>query len=130
MPSPEGLEILGQRLLDDRARLIRLLEMVESDTSALEEELPVERLDQAQGEEGRALLAGLEEQERTELQEIDHALGCMASGSYGLCGECGRGIFRARLYANPSVNVCLRCQEVREFHRAGTGSQERVRFAL
>lgn len=119
MISSEDLALLRQRLLGDRARLVQLLEGVESEISTFEGGLPVERFDQAQREESRALMAVLEEQERVELQEIDRALGRMESGSYGLCEVCGRVIFSARLYANPRVSVCLQCQECREqLHRA------------
>jgi DnaK suppressor protein len=52
--------------------------------------------------------------ESRELQAIEAALGRIAEGSYGICADCGEGIGRARLKANPTANRCLPCQEENE----------------
>lgn len=105
---------LREKLLRERERLGKLVERFESEISGLEGPPPIERLEQAQMEESRAVLTDLDEQERAALHEIARALGRMESGSYGLCEACGRAISIARLHANPRVAVCLQCQMIRE----------------
>ena len=122
---------LREKLLREREGLGKLVEEVESEISGLEGPLPIERLEQAQLEENRAVLTGLDEQERAALREITRALGRMESGSYGLCEACGRPISLARLHANPRVAVCLQCQMIRE--KLGSlkeKRQERIQLAL
>jgi DnaK suppressor protein len=45
-----------------------------------------------------------------QLREIRAALARMNAGTYGRCSNCGEEIGRRRLTANPSAELCLRCQ--------------------
>lgn len=53
--------------------------------------------------ENKALLSQLEDQ----LEEVDHALAKMDSGTYGLCERCGQPIAEARLEAMPATRFCI-----------------------
>ena len=44
------------------------------------------------------------------LAEIDAALRRLASGSYGLCSDCGEAIALARLQSAPQVQRCVACE--------------------
>lgn len=55
----------------------------------------------------------------TELQDIEAALVRLASGSYGICTDCGAAIVPARLEAYPTAKRCRACQEKHE-RRRGT----------
>lgn len=48
------------------------------------------------------------------LAEIDQALLRLASGRFGLCGDCGEPIALARLQAAPQVLRCLGCETAHE----------------
>lgn len=48
------------------------------------------------------------------LAEIDQALQRLASGSFGLCGDCGEPIALARLQLAPQVPRCRVCEAVHE----------------
>ncbi|MCB1237057.1 MAG: TraR/DksA family transcriptional regulator [Verrucomicrobiae bacterium] len=48
------------------------------------------------------------------IAKIEHALGRIDSGAYGLCEGCGEPIPEARLDAKPSVSLCVDCQSEKE----------------
>jgi len=56
-------------------------------------------------------------QELSELREVDLALQRIASGTYGICMECGRPIEPARLNALPAARQCLGCRAAFEKRR-------------
>ncbi len=45
------------------------------------------------------------------LRQIDAALNRLASGEFGVCGECGEDISPKRLAAIPWAQCCIACQE-------------------
>jgi RNA polymerase-binding transcription factor len=47
------------------------------------------------------------------LKEIDRSLKTMATGTYGVCEDCGEEISPNRLKAIPWARYCLTCQEER-----------------
>ena len=57
----------------------------------------------------RAQLAGLLDQARSRLAELDQALARLAEGSYGICERCGQPIAPARLAARPAARTCIVC---------------------
>ena len=54
-----------------------------------------------------------------ELREVQHALGRLEAGSYGICQRCGEPIERGRLEVFPAAKYDLRHQEEAE-HRLRT----------
>ena len=46
------------------------------------------------------------------LKEVEHALGRVAGGTYGICERCEDEISPNRLKAIPWTRYCLTCQEV------------------
>ena len=54
-----------------------------------------------------------------EIQDIEGALGRLASGTYGQCIRCGSPIPPGRLEAYPTAKRCLSCQQQHEEARAG-----------
>jgi len=53
-----------------------------------------------------------------EIRDIDAALGRIATGTYGVCTDCGEGIALARLEAYPTAKRCRPCQEIQENRQA------------
>jgi len=47
---------------------------------------------------------------REQLAEVEHALGKLEKGTYGLCDFCGKPIPSDRLEAVPQANLCLECK--------------------
>lgn len=48
------------------------------------------------------------------LTQIDAALARIASGTFGICRDCGCDIPRARLEAVPTTQVCVPCKESKQ----------------
>ena len=55
--------------------------------------------------EAEALAASL----RETLEEVEHALGKLDGGAYGVCESCGQPIDPARLEAKPAARYCMDC---------------------
>ena len=49
-----------------------------------------------------------------DMAQVDRALDRLASGSYGLCDDCGQPIPPKRLEARPTATLCVSCQAKRE----------------
>jgi DnaK suppressor protein len=61
----------------------------------------------------RAQLAGLIDQARGHLAELDDARDRLRQGSYGRCERCGRPIAPGRLAARPAARTCITCAAAR-----------------
>jgi RNA polymerase-binding transcription factor DksA len=57
----------------------------------------------------RAQVAALLHQERSQLRELDRALGRLRDGTYGRCERCGQPIAAQRLAARPAASTCITC---------------------
>ena len=51
---------------------------------------------------------------REQLAEVEHALGKLEKGTYGLCDFCGKPIPSDRLKAVPQTNLCLDCKALHD----------------
>lgn len=65
--------------------------------------------DEAANIYNKQILLSLNENERMRLQEVDEALDRMASGTYGICEECGEPINPKRLEIRPWAKYCVAC---------------------
>ncbi len=65
--------------------------------------------DEAANIYNKQILLSLNENERIRLQEVDDALDRMASGTYGICEECGEPISLKRLEVQPVAKYCVAC---------------------
>lgn len=52
------------------------------------------------------------------LTQIDAALERIASGTFGICRDCGCDIPRARLEAVPTTQVCVPCKESKQARKS------------
>lgn len=83
--------------------------------SAMELNSPqAEIIDIAQSLEQIDRDASLAEQERRELVAIERALAKMATGSFGVCEDCGEDIPPKRLMVLPQARLCALCQSYEE----------------
>jgi RNA polymerase-binding protein DksA len=81
-----------------------------------------EIIDIAQSLEQLGRDASLAEQERRELLAIERALSKMATGSFGVCEDCGEDIPPRRLMVLPEARLCAICQTFEERQNARTRS--------
>ncbi len=118
----------------DSQQIERLRELLVGRQAALEEEVRVERSEQADYLElasevpdpGDASFASLSvdlgnaavARDVNELNAIGRALARINEGSYGECAECGYTIPFERLEAQPIAERCAPCQEMYEKNHA------------
>ena len=56
----------------------------------------------------------LSDNTRDLLEQIEHALARIESGTYGVCESCGKPIGKARLQAFPRATLCVACKQRQE----------------
>lgn len=113
----EFIEMQRNALLAERAVYMEQAEALraEADSLAQEAEPGDTQFDEESGEGGTTTVdrerdLALSAQALATVEEIDHALAKMESGSYGLCESCHRPIVRARLAALPYARLCVSCK--------------------
>ncbi|HEY4458048.1 MAG TPA: TraR/DksA C4-type zinc finger protein [Pseudonocardiaceae bacterium] len=57
----------------------------------------------------RAQVQGMLDQARTDLADLDRAVGRVANGTYWTCARCGGPIADERLAALPATSTCITC---------------------
>jgi len=70
--------------------------------------------DEAQEEIGHRHFAAIGKAVKDRLAQVQKALSRLKKGKYGLCATCSQPIDPARLKVDPSVTLCLDCQEKKE----------------
>jgi prolipoprotein diacylglyceryltransferase/RNA polymerase-binding transcription factor DksA len=73
-----------------------------------------EMVAEAEEEIGHRRFAAVREAVAGRSRQVKKALSRMKKGKYGICADCGRPIDPARLKVDPSVTLCLECQEKSE----------------
>lgn len=98
------------------ARWARFGMNAKPEMQAAEEEqgASAEIIDIAQALEQLGRDTSLKEAERRELLAVEKALAKMATGSFGICEECGDEIPSKRLMVLPEARLCAHCQTFEE----------------
>ena len=113
----ETTERLHKLLVEERELLreqLRDLGVDPDDPTSVEPQLDPEFADSAQTTAERNRLLSIAQGLRTNLDDVEHALARMDTGTYGTCERCGREIALERLEAVPFARLCIECkQEVR-----------------
>jgi RNA polymerase-binding protein DksA len=96
-----------QRLEIEREEILEKMEHLRIDLRNMAEPSADEGdIDAYEREKTWALMQRLERK----LESVDHALRIAASGTYGICENCGNRIDPARLEVLPEATLCLECQ--------------------
>lgn len=114
------LEVHKQRLIDELGRLRH--EIAELDaylSKSLEDSSEESPYDQHMAETAAVTLdreidLTLLDNARSTLAQIEHALGKLEVGTYGLCDTCGKPINEERLLIAPFATLCVDCKRLEE----------------
>jgi len=111
--SPETIATCRKKLLFMRQELLNRVRMAQLDFGHIEKSSGDE-VDQtvAQLAENNFLIA--QERMHTQLIEIDHALGRIENGTYGICEETEEPIEVDRLFAVPWTRLSIEGAEIQE----------------
>jgi DnaK suppressor protein len=102
------------------ARWTRFGNNAKPEMQSAEEEMgaSAEIIDIAQALEQLGRDTSLKEAERRELLAVEKALAKMATGSFGVCEDCGDEIPSKRLMVLPEARLCANCQTFEERQNA------------
>jgi len=103
----------------DRYKHLLLEKQQELSAAATEARAPVpaagtaqgDLVDQANADSDAELEIRLRRTDGRLLNAIEEALARIRSGTFGVCGACGRAISKARLEAVPWTRLCRECKE-------------------
>jgi RNA polymerase-binding protein DksA len=114
--SPGTLNRLRQKLEEERESLARLLDEHEQEREeARLAETASERSPDPMTAEGGSMAFEYEKELSIDqnaadlLIKVEHALGRLERGEYGICESCGASVPVARLEALPYVTLCVDC---------------------
>lgn len=110
----KDLETLKKMLEDDKAKILRHLEVL---SDSAEEDLETgtgDPVDIASQEISQASLQKIGKRETFLLKKIDLALKKIEDGTFGECESCGEEIAVARLMARPVAQLCIDCKTEQE----------------
>ena len=82
---------------------------MQEDLGRQREPLPKDSADAAIVVENDEILAAIDKAARSELEHIDHALGHLDAGMFGMCETCGAEIDDDRLRVVPYTCRCRNC---------------------
>ncbi len=113
----KSLTPLSKELQRRKSILLKEVSGVEQDLRLISEDNKAELEESAQEQRTLWLLARLDTRSRSEILEIEDALGRIADGSYGECEDCGMSIPVARMRILPATRYCVTCASVYEKKR-------------
>ena len=106
-----NVKLIKQKLLDERARLQKDIEVTSQVASADHVGYSTHQADDASDVFEQTKNAAVHDQLEWLLAEVDHALTKFDTGKYGLCEECGKPILAGRLDALPTARLCMADQQ-------------------
>lgn len=112
--TPERLAFFRNLLLDRKQDLLKHTLQEDADVNELRRDRSADPFDMAGNATSLELMATLGNNERRELAEIDHALGKIEDGTYGICEVSGELIGEMRLEAIPTARYTMQVQQERE----------------
>ena len=110
-----------QKLLTER--LESLLAQASGTVSGMTDEKPTfpDPTDRAAMESDRNFTLRIRDRERKLIAKIREALERIASGTYGVCEDCGEDISVKRLKARPVTTQCIECKTEEEARENALG---------
>ena len=115
----DTMEELRKRLEEEKERLTKELSRLREIRMSPEQGNEIRGYGEERSEDATKTIElekriALEENLRSSLSEVEHALDKFDNGTYGLCDECGQPIDPARLEVLPQANLCIDCKARRK----------------
>ena len=102
-------------LLDMQQQLMGVAEIVDPESSSIElDQTKVGRLSRMDAIQGHAMAQAADVRRDEQLKRVTEALQRLDDDEYGRCNECDEWIAEARLEADPTACLCIRCASSQE----------------
>jgi DnaK suppressor protein len=98
-----------QILLKEREQIVGEVKQIDESSKEMGQDGIQDIGDEAANIYNKQILLSLNENERMRLQEVDESLDRIATGTYGICEECGGPISLKRLEVRPVAKYCVPC---------------------
>ena len=106
-----NVQAIKQKLLDERARLLKDIEVTSPIVAEDHVGYSTHQADDASSVFEQTKNAAVHDQLEWLLAEVEHALAKFENGTYGKCEDCGQAIDAARLEALPTARYCMMDQQ-------------------
>ena len=103
-----------KKLMEMRTQILNRGLLTKSDKFTLNAEDLTDESDHAAAVVQQSVVLNVQQRDRWLLKEIDHALGKLENGEYGICEDTEEPIDEARLDAQPWTRYCVEAAEARE----------------
>lgn len=111
----QQLQMFRERLLAWRSEIEDLNESRKSSSNTVElDQTRTGRLSRMDALQGQAMAKAGQARSEIELRRVNAALERLDSDDFGYCIDCDEEIALARLAANPTVTLCIKCASARE----------------
>ncbi len=105
----ERLDFFRERIIEDRAELLRSIVSIDGELNAYMEQKPIEFNERGEDAAVVSLLDRLDFRQKKELSLMEEALARIQTGTYGICIHCGNYIPEDRLMAITFTTLCKIC---------------------
>ena len=110
----KDLKRFRELLIEKREEILKSAKRTLNEDMTLDPDDLPDEMDLASSEYLQSFTFRLRGREKTFLKKIDHALGKIEEGTFGICEECEEPISIKRLEARPETTLCIRCKEDQE----------------
>ena len=113
---PKEIEHFKEELLKLKSQLSKVVQGVTEDVKTQEESkgYSQHQADEGTDDFGRTISLELSNKEFEVIKQIDHALGKIENGTYGICDITGKEIPKKRLEAIPYASMTVEAQQLLE----------------
>jgi len=108
------LDYYKKKLQSKREELLRSIARTEEEGRSADDDPTVDLADKAANSYTKEFLFGMNNTDRTTLQQIDEALNRIRNNTFGTCLNCETELQQKRLEAVPWASHCTVCQEKHE----------------
>jgi len=103
-----------EQLLDAKEHILQNVDLASKELKELQTQENNDDMDFASMRSDAMLEQVISDQQKSELEDIEHALQSISNGNYNICEMCSEPIGISRLKAKPYAKLCMTCRPLYE----------------
>lgn len=107
-------DFFKEQLLNAKEHILQNVELASKELTELQSQENNDDMDYASMRSDSMIEQVVSDQQKSELKDIEYALGRMKEGNYNVCEMCSEEIGIARLKAKPYAKYCMTCRPLYE----------------